>query len=109
MISTTNFINARGPVCYWVGKASEAGPCDGAQREYECKCQRECDQYLHGPWVSDADGGSRSSLQLYQTAGSCPSCQPRMNVPLHSWSTLELFFGRCGSATDADIVHAWPP
>src|SRR6516165_10647202 len=22
----------------------------------------------------------------------------RMNVPLHSWSTLELFFGRCGSA-----------
>jgi hypothetical protein len=23
-----------------------------------------------------------------------PSCQPRMNVPLHSWSTLELFFGR---------------
>ena len=94
MISTTNFINARGPVCYWVGKASEAGPCDGAQREYECKCQRECDQYLHGPWVSDADGGSRSSLQLYQTAGSCPSCQPRMNVPLHSWDTLELFFGR---------------
>jgi hypothetical protein len=35
-----------------------------------------------------------SSLQLYQTAGSCPSCQPRMNVPFHSWSTLELFFGR---------------
>ena len=23
MISTTNFINARGPVCYWVEKATE--------------------------------------------------------------------------------------
>src|SRR5262249_18582464 len=32
---------------------------NGPQREDECKCQRECDQYLHGPWVSDADGGSR--------------------------------------------------
>src|SRR5262249_15702899 len=25
-----------------------------------------------------------------------PSCQPRMNISLHSWSTLGLFFGRCG-------------
>src|SRR5262245_42058314 len=26
-------------------------------------------------------GDQGSYLQLYQTAGSCPSCQPRMNVP----------------------------
>src|SRR5262245_4260387 len=46
------------------GGIAVIGPRDGAQREYECKCQRECDQYLHGPCVSDADGGSRSCLQL---------------------------------------------
>jgi hypothetical protein len=34
------------------GHVAVIGPRDGAQREYECKCQRECDQYLHGLWVS---------------------------------------------------------
>jgi hypothetical protein len=40
--------------------------------------------------------GSREWRQ--QLNSTRTSFQLRMNVLLHSWSTLELFFGRCGSA-----------